>query len=435
MNLTIAEFQELPLAGLLMDLEGAPIAATPEWRGAGPGTVLYTLRASRVAVATAPADTVSAALLDRLLAAVAAVADALDGVQRRRIAMLAASLRLVAGRRVTTRGSSHDVVDMALAGIGARTALRVHVGGCPAFPVDAPEVVALCLVQLAVNAERHTRTTQVTLTPEDGAFHVTWQGVAGRPELSTSRRRHDRRGWGLGFARIAADTVGAALHAPAERGDGSVTATLELGLHDLALPLAAVLGGRVVKATRTWDEETGCLPGSAVAAGSRLRACLEAAAGATGSLVTRDGWCARLAGDRCWVAIPPDGVMERALDVVDGMAHERALWDGVPEPHGTRVAALASLLGARLGMPLPRVPASVWNRRMAVLGPALGLAPPPRLTGLGALEPRICAYLAAELGQGFAVRGDDLLLRVRPGHGGDERLADLTLGVDGVRLT
>ncbi len=189
MNLTIAEVCDLPLAGLLMDTEGAPIAATPEWRGAGPGTVLYRLRASRLAVAASAADPASAALLDRLLTAISCASEALHGARRLRIAMLAASLRLLAGREVTTRGSSHDVMDMARAGITARTGLEVCVEGRPAFPVDAPEVVALCLVQLAVNAERHARTTHLTLAPMDGAFHVIWPGAAGRPELSASRRR------------------------------------------------------------------------------------------------------------------------------------------------------------------------------------------------------------------------------------------------------
>ncbi len=435
MNLTIAEVCDLPLAALLTDAEGAPIAATPEWRGAGPGTVLYRLRASRLAVAASPAEPASAALLDRLLTAISGASEALQGARRLRIAMLAASLRLVAGREVTTRGSSHDVVDMALAGIRARTGLEVCVEGRPAFPVDAPEVVALCLVQLAVNAERHARTTHLTLAATDGAFHVLWPGTAGRPELPTSRRWQDRRGWGLGFSRIAADTVGAALHGPVSRPDGTVAATLELGLRDLALPLAAVQGQRIERATRTWDEETGCLPRSVVRAGSRLSACVEAAAADPGAVVSRDGWSARLAAGRCWVAIPPDGVMERARDVIDGTAHERALWDGVPEPHPTRVFALASLLGSRLGAPLPRVPAGVWNRRMAMLAPALRLAAPPCFTGLGALDPRICAYLAAELGGTLELSGDDLVLRLGPGQDGDERLAGLRAATGVARLS
>jgi hypothetical protein len=436
MNLTIAEIRELPLPAALLDHDDEVIAATPEWGGAGPGTVLFALRQTRLAVAVVPADPAAAALLDGLLAAMDATADGLEGTQRLRIAMLAASLRVVAGRQVTTVGTSHDVIDLAVAGIGARTALEVHVDGRPAFPVHAPEVAALALVQLAVNAERHTRTTSVTLVQDGGAFHVVWPGAAGPGTFATARNRRDRQRWGLGFCRIAADTLGGAIYPPADRGDGTVGATLELGLQDLTLPLAAIRGHRVVKATRTWDEETGCLPGAGVEPGSRLAACLDAASSSPGRAVSCDGWAARQVRERSWVAIPPDDVLERARDVLDGIAHERALWEGIAPPLQARVYALTALLGARLGSPLPRVPAGIWNQRMLGLAPALGLPMDvPRLTALGALDPRLCAYLAAELGSEMVADGDDLLLRIRPGMEGDARLLDLVRGGDAVRLT
>jgi hypothetical protein len=436
MNLTIAEIRELPLPAALLDRDDEVIAATPEWQGAGPGTVLYALRGTRLAVASVVTDPASAALLDRLLTAMEATAEALGGTQRLRIAMLASSLRVVAGRRVTTAGTSHDVIDLAVAGITARTALEVRVDGRPAFPVQAPEVAALALVQLAVNAERHTRTTSVTLVQDGSAFHVVWPGAAGHPALITARSHRDRQRWGLGFCRIAADTLGGAVYPPADRGDGTVAATLELGLHDLALPVAAVRAHRVLKATRTWDEETGCLPGAAVEPGSRLASCLDAAGASPGTVVCRDGWTARMARERSWVAIPPDDILERARDVLDGIAHERALWEGIAQPLQARVYALASLLAARLGSPLPRVPGGIWNQRMAGLGPALGMRMAvPRVCALGALDPRIAAYLAAELGSEMVTDGDDLLLRIRPGLEHDDRLAGLVRVGDAIRLT
>ncbi len=436
MNLTIAEIRELPLPAALLDRDDEVIAATPEWQGAGPGTVLFALRGTRLAVASVPADAASAALLDRLLDALEAAAAVFDGVQRRRIAMLASSLRLVVGRRVTSFGTSHDVIDLAVAGITTRTALEVRVEGRPAFPVQAPEVVALALVQLAVNAERHTRTTSVTLVQDESAFHVVWPGIAGHRALTTSRSHRDRQRWGLGFCRIAADTLGGAVYPPAERGDGTVTATFELGLHDLALPLAAIRDHRVLKATRTWDEEAGCLPGDTVEPGSRLASCLEAASRSPGTVVSRDGWTARVARVRAWVAIPPDDVLDRARDVLDGIAHERALWERVPSTCQARVFALASLLAARLGASLPRVPGAIWNLRMASLAPALGLRMTvPHLSALGALDPRIAAYLAAELGAVMVTDGDELLLRIRPGWEDDDRIAGLVRTGDAVRLT
>ena len=98
--------------------------------------------------------------------------------------------------------------------------------------------------------------------------------------------------------------------------------------------------------------------------------------------------------------------------------------------------ALTALLAARLGSPLPRVPAGIWNQRMGALAAALRLPMDvPRLTALGGIDPRIAAYLAAELGSEMAVDGDDLLLRIRPGMEGDARLVDLARVGDAVRLT
>jgi hypothetical protein len=260
--------------------------------------------------------------------------------------------------------------------------------------------------------------------------------MAAQTTVTTARRRIDRERWGLGFCRIAADTIGGAVYPPADRGDGTVAATLDLGLHDLALPLAAVRDGRVLKATRTWDEETGCPPGSPVEPGSRLAACRDATSASPGALVREDGWSARSTGELLWVAIPPDDVLERARDVLDGMGHERALWEGVPEPHLTRVFALVSLLAARLGRPLPRVPTGVWSQRMSLLARAHRLPMAvPRLDGVGALDPRLAAYLATELGTEMLVDGDDLLLRIRPGGAGDERLTPLAWVGDCVRLS
>lgn len=390
--------------------------------------------ATRLAVATTPVDANSTALLDRLLTALGAAANSTGGSQCLRIAMLESSLRLVAGRSVAAVGTSHDVIDLAVAGITARTCLQVAVEGRPAFPVRAPAAAALVLVQLAVNAERHTRASSVTLIPDTDAFHVAWPGVAAETRVVTARRRFDRGRWGLGFCKIAADTLGGAVYAPADRGDGTVVATLDLGLRELSLPVAAVRGGRVLKATRTWDEETGCPPGAPVPPGSRLARCLEAAPEA-GDIACAGGWAVRSVGDRCWVAIPPDDVLDRARDVLDGMAHERALWDGMPEPHATRVFALAALCATRLGSPLPRVPVGAWNQRMASLAPALRLLiEVPRLNGLGALDPRIVAYLASELGEELLTDGEDLMLRIRPGYEDDEHFADLARVGDWVRL-
>jgi hypothetical protein len=73
---------------------------------------------------------------------------------------------------------------------------------------------------------------------------------------------------------------------------------------------------------------------------------------------------------------------------------------------------------------------------MASLAPAFDLRMAvPRLSALGGLDPRIAAYLAAELGSEMVSDGDDLLLRIRPGLECDDRLSGLVRVGDAVRLS
>jgi len=420
-NLTIAALADLPLPAAAFDSEESVIAHTPEWQGATPGAVSYPVRRNRLVVCTANANPQCEAVLTRLLDAMDQTALAVSGAQAMRVRMLAASLRIIAGRRVASEGTSHDVIDYARAGITARTSLYINVEGQPAHPVSSPEVAALVLVQFAANAERHARVSSVTISQADNSFHVLWPGQSGMRDIATARQRVSRERWGMGFARIAADTLGGAVYPPYDRGDGMVMATLELGLDRLALPLAAVLDGRVLKATRAWDEETGYYPGKDIGATSKLAAAVEHGRTAAGRTAVYDGWWARATRQGVtWIAVPPDDIIDRARDVLDGIVHERALWDGVPEPGQSRVFALASLLGAMLGTALPRVPGDTWNRKYPELAEAFGLTlPAPIFEGLGAVDPRVVVYLAGECGESFRSEGDDLYLQVRP-----DKLAD-----------
>lgn len=414
MNLSITELAELPLPAALFDSEDDVIAHTPEWTGPTPGAISYPVRNTRLVIATGDAHPECEAVLNRLLEAMEATAHAVTGAQSLRVAMLAASLRIVAGRRVDSVGTSHDVIDYAKAGITARTSLEVKVEGRPSYRVQAPEVAALVLVQFAANAERHTRTNAVTISQSDNAFHLTWPGESGHRDIVTARQRGMRERWGMAFARIAADTLGGAVYPPFDRGDGMVVATLELGLNRLALPIAAIRGNKVMKATRSWDEESGAPPGTVVTPASRVAAAVRAALDTPTQIAVTEGWWSRASHENVWVAIPPDDIMDRARDVLDGIVHERALWEGVPEPAQSRVFALASLLGAMLGNPLPRVPGDTWNRKFPELAQAFGLRMPlPAFEGIGAVDPKIVAYLASEFGDHFEVEGDELFLRVR----------------------
>src|SRR4029077_488605 len=122
-----------------------------------------------------------------------------------------------------------------------------------------------------------------------------------------------------------------------------------------------------------------------------------AAMGNPNGITEYDGWFARATGDQVWIAIPPDDILDRARDVLDGIVHERALWDGVPEPAQSRVFALASLVGAMLGTALPRVPGDTWKRKYPEIAAAFGVTfQVPDYEGIGAIDPRIVAFLASE---------------------------------------
>jgi len=427
MNLALADLRSLPLASALVDAHGDVIACTPEWQGGGAGAAAYPVRRNRLVVCVETAAQRCTALLERLLDELDTAAAGAAPPWSLRLRMLAASLRLVAGRTVESdSGTTVDVLELAAAGIASRTALRLEVVPGATLPVRAPEAAALILVQLAVNAERHAGVDAVALVQASSAMHIRWRGAAEAANVRTARRHEERERWGLGFARIAADAIGAVVHAPFSDGGHWTVATLELGVGRLALPLAAVRHGRVVRATRAWDEETGLAPGSGLAASAPATGALAAAMDAPGAIATCGGWNARASGDLVWIAIPPDGVVDRARDVVDGLAHERALTEGVEEAGRARISALGHLLGLVLGTPIQRVPAPVWVRRMRELaGPFRLDMPIPDFGGVGAADPSVCALLAAEAGEAFEVEGDALWLRVRPSAARDPLVVPL----------
>jgi hypothetical protein len=413
-NLSIAEIAELPLAAALVDSGGEVVARTPEWDGLGPGAVSYPVRNMRLVVRTRPASPHCDEVLSRLLDAIDGAVENLESTQAKRVRMLGGSLRLVAGREPGGWGTTDEVLDLAQAGITARTGLAVEVFTGAVRPVLAPEVAALVLVQLAVNAERHDAATAVRLGVDRTTFRVVWPRVGKPATIRTARRFADRERWGLGFARNAADAIGGSVYPPRAFGDGGVAATLELGVRRLALPLAAVREGLVCRATRSWDEETSITPGAAAPAGSRL-AKLCAAAESQPGRIASDGWSARATSRMIWVAVPPDDSAMRARDVVSGLIHERALSDHVAEPARSTIAGLALLLASLLGEPMPRVPMGAWTRRMAELASAFGITQPiPSFDGVGAIDPAVVAVLASSA-DGFEIEGDRLWLRIREG--------------------
>ncbi|MFN2581594.1 MAG: hypothetical protein ABR498_02495 [Candidatus Dormibacteria bacterium] len=418
MNLSLTDLRSLPLRSALLSAAGDVIAATPEWAGDGPGSAAYPVRRNRLVVCMEPAAPKCAELLERLLGELDAAAATTPTQQSLRVRVLAASLRLVAGRNVerTSAGSSRDVLELAAAGITARTSLRATVAASDDVDVRAPEAAALVLVQLAANAERHDGAHEVQLRAAGNAFSVVWHGSAPAGRLGTARRHGDRERWGMGFARIAADAIGAVVHPPHDDGAGVVVATVETGVGRLSLPLAAFRDQRVLRATRAWDEETGALPGTPASAVAHASEALELAGERRGELVCVNGLSARTSGDLTWVAVPPDDMSARARDVIDGLTHERALTEGIAEPRRSRINALAQLLGFVLGSPIQRVPADAWTRRMRELACPFGLSMDiPDFDGIGATDPAVTALLASEAGAAFELADGALWLRVRAG--------------------
>ncbi len=412
MNLSIAEIAQLPVAAALLDSTGDVVARTPEWDGAGPGAVSYPVRNMRLVVRTRPASPHCDEVLSRLLDTIDGAVRALEPTQAKRVRILAGSLRLLGGREPGGWGTTDEVLDLARAGIGARTGLTVDTSTGSVRPVLAPEVAALVLVQLAVNAERHDAAEAVRLEVDRTTFRVIWKRAGPGGPIRTARRYADRERWGLGFARNAADAIGGSVYPPRALGDGNVAATLELGVRRLSLPVAAVRDGLVCRATRSWDEETSITPGSPVGAGSRLGTLCAAAATEPGRIVT-DGWSARATARTTWAAVPPDDSTVRAREVVAGLVHERALSDQVAEPARSTIAGLALLLGTLLGEPMPRIPMAAWERRMRELVPPFAITDPiPTFDGVGAIDPQVVALLASS-SDGFEIEGDRLWLRIR----------------------
>jgi len=196
-NLTLGEIAELPLPAALFGADDHLVASTPEWTGSAPGAVTLRVRGHRLVVGTERASSDREDLVALLL-------DSLDAASRRaldgsslQVRMLATALRLLAGRVVDGAGSSDHVVHFASAGVRARTALEVTIEDHAAWEVRAPEVAALVLVQLAVNAERHDAAKTVRLEVDKTTFRVVWPRVGKPATIRTARRYADRERWGF----------------------------------------------------------------------------------------------------------------------------------------------------------------------------------------------------------------------------------------------
>jgi hypothetical protein len=385
-RLSAGDVAGLPLACALFDRAGQLIAATPEWTGFSLGALTYEAGIGRLVVVpdgcSADVDT----LVTDLIAEVGEAAAALPAPDRLAVEMLAASLALVAGRAFAPGAPA--TLDALLAYVfegvrrsaaGARLDVVVDVP----TEVRAPAAVALGLLQLVRNAVRHSGAERLTLRVGRGpTFRVEWDdpGLESRP-VATSRRPDQRARWGLGYARLLADSLGGVVTAPGPVAAGRVGAAIGLGSPRLSAPLAAVAGGTIERATRAWDEETGLAPGSAT--DDRVDAAVAAAATHPGHIGYADIFRAREVGPRTWLAVAPQSSTGRARDLLRGMQHENALLSA-PEPRATRIYAISAVLSCALdGVPPEAVAASTWARDFGPACAALGFSPVPILTPTG----------------------------------------------------
>ncbi len=436
MRLDPAEIAELPFPAALFDLSGALVAATPEWRGPLPGSVCFYTGAGHLVVgAGTPTPPQLEALMLELLAAVRAALPAMDHPAALRTSVLLAGLELVSGRPLdgSAKGTTSDVLEYAAASIRARApSLAVEV--VPQLrPVDVPSpaTIALVLVQFAANASAHEfadaagtrRLESVRLRVASGpSFYLEWRTESpGDVAVRTSRHQRRRSRWGWGYVRMAADALGGAALPPGRTGDGMEGACLSIGSRMLTVPLACFEAGHVRRCTQAWEQET-----VHVAAVDRpgieqeVQDVLAAAVAQPGAIVSSELLCARQTGGRTWAGLPPETGSHRVRDVLRGLDHERALWTA-PEPHATRVHALTVILARASGDEWPTFDASTWASLFPVACGALGL-PAPDVSGAAVYpDPRVAAYLLAELGGELSV-ADDVVVYRPPAHGEQEPL-------------
>jgi hypothetical protein len=441
MRLDPAEVPRLPLRAALLDHTGHVVATTPEWEHAAPGSRVY--HAGHGHLVVAPRGERPRPELDEvltmLLATLSEARAAMQPQPALRAAVLAIGLGLVAGRPLAAEpGDSAQAMEMTSAVLAVR-ADHLEVERCPGEPVmpaPAPAVIALALVQLAVNAAEHEfhdaaqrrRVQAVRLRVEPGpSFYVEWRAERPAPTaVQTHRHQEWRKRWGLGYVRLAADALGGSALPPAETGAGWKGACFSLGARRLALPLAVFEGSEVVRASQTWTQEVADRdPVRRAEIAKALFVTLEAARGNPARLQEGRFFSARAIQDQVWAALPPESGADSIRDVLHGLNHERTLWTA-PEPHATRAHALTSLLGRAVGDGWNPVAEPAWRERFPPACGALGVAA-PELEAMVYPDPRIAAYLLAEVGGSLRAERGGVVFRAgarSAGHPVARLLAD-----------
>ncbi|MBO0681724.1 MAG: hypothetical protein J2P45_01100 [Candidatus Dormibacteraeota bacterium] len=415
------EVPRLPLPAALLDRAGIPVAQTPEWQGAGAGSLSYHAGAGRLVVG--PTETTPPGqeeLMGRLLRELGAAAAAMTPEEALRASVLSSSLELVAGVPTDLSGANGDtaqVLEYAQAAITARTSdVNLEVVPEPVSqPVAAPAQIALALVQLAVNAAIHDGATSISLRVDLGpTFWVEWPSERGAPVEAAGHPRQARRSrWGLGYVRIVADALGATALPPGPSGPGRMGACLSLGSRRLTLPLAVYSGWQCARATQTWEQELSGDRERVERTWEAITATIQAAWRNPGPVARHELYAARYTPTGTWIALVPETGPARTHDVLHGLDHERALWNA-PEPHAAVVHALITILEWSLGGERKVVAPDAFRRDFQRACSVLGVAFHPLPPLLACPDPRVAAFLLKELGGTLTAEGDGTALRPAP---------------------
>lgn len=439
----------LPLAAAVIGPDGGTLAQTPEWMGPGLGTVVYGAGSSALLVTPLDQEREVTVLVDELLVAMRRASETVAPEFRARLTVVAAALEVIVGRRPEGIGTVGEAASLAsaLSPFHPDTQLVVSLRDVPAdTPLPSAAAVAMALHQIVRNASTHDRASSVMLTASQVApgaltLSLDWASrVAGPPGSVRTSRVLSRRvsgaepgamlqhkGWGLGYVAVAADALGAVRTGPMLGEDRIMHATLDFGVPRLMLPIACVSEWKIEESTPGWDSEEVRCPAQGSPTTVELDRVVRDAEAALGQIVSHGPWLARTTGTKTWIALPPDGMRERARDMLVGCSHERATWN-VAEPVSTTVNALLVLVSLAAGQPeedwlvLPET----WPRYFVKAAKALGLdvAPPP-IEG-PALDATAVAYLMWRYGAGWGKRDGLLTLRIR-----DEFVSDPVLTILG----
>jgi hypothetical protein len=421
MRIDPAAVPTLPLPAALLTADGQVWSATPEWQGRRAGSLLYRV-GEGASLLISPDDGSEAldALLDSLLGEIRLLSSQIGEEAARRIQVLVAALQLVAGRSLGElgQGTTDDVIDLVLAALPARVpglaGWKIQAARPPPM-VRAPAAIALALLQFADNACKHEQASELTFRVDGSgpAFFVEWSTHSPGHRRVPGRRSGDRGGWGWVYVQMAADALGAIALAPREIRDGVEGVTFLLGSSVPGLPLARIDGGSVVDCSQSWNSDP-ALPALHRPVEGKLAQLVRLAAERPGQLVSHLSFGARRLQDgSTLVAALPETGMGRAREVLRGLAHEHSLWEA-PEPHGSRAYTLVMLTRIVTGDRWPRVTKTDWDETFPVRCAALGVRAVPELDVLEYPDPRLAAYLLAELRGQLEVRGGDVYVQPDP---------------------